>query len=346
MAIELVCSCGRVVRLDRPPVGDEGRCPDCDALLTIDNDRSIKATITDMPVSDAAPIAPAAGPPGAARKPLWELMARNQSQPEFDEPPGALTIEADSGAEAAPPVPGTAGPGSSAGAGPSTGRKGLWSVMQVPAAAGASERQGETSPVKNPGGPILIESVPTPGSPKSQSEIPVSNSTGPKSEISAALAFSPAETLVPTGGLTPRRSPELKSEIPNRKSEISDPPAPEPLAALVDIAEREGLLAAQSRAAGAQAGNSRRAFTAAVMGGLSIPLSGLALINAGWSRLPAMMLGSAAVLTGLIAAQEIQRSGGRKTGRRQAISGIVTGIIGSFLGPLVIAPLSKLRKGR
>ena len=81
------------------------------------------------------------------------------------------------------------------------------------------------------------------------------------------------------------------------------------------------------------------------MGGLSIPLSGLALINAAWSKLPATALGFVALLTGLIASQEIRRSGGRKTGRRQAITGIVTGVIGIFLGP-VIALLARPRKGR
>ncbi len=111
------------------------------------------------------------------------------------------------------------------------------------------------------------------------------------------------------------------------------------------ITADEALVSAQSKAAGFEADNSRRAVAAAVLGGLSIPLSGLALINAGWSRLPATALGFVALLTGLIASQEIRRSGGRKTGRRHATTGIVTGVIGVFLGP-VIALFTRPRKGR
>jgi uncharacterized membrane protein HdeD (DUF308 family) len=115
---------------------------------------------------------------------------------------------------------------------------------------------------------------------------------------------------------------------------------------MIGIAADEGLLAAQNKAAEFHAGNSRRAIAAAVLGGLSIPLSCLALINAAWSRMPATALGFIAILTGLIASQEIQRSGGRKTGRRLAIAGIVTGIVGTFLGPVIIAPFGRPRKGR
>jgi hypothetical protein len=180
--------------------------------------------------------------------------------------------------------------------------------MQNPAA-------GSSSPVgPPPGGPILFESVPTPGSPE----------------------------------------PVLNSEIPSPKSQISvvldpiadsDSPA-DSLTAIFGIATDEALLSAHSKAAESYADNSRRAIAAAVLGGLSIPLSGLALINAAWGRLPAPALGFLGILTGLIASQEIQRSGGRKTGRRLAIAGIVTGIVGAFLGPVVIAPLGRPRKNR
>ncbi|HEY2253663.1 MAG TPA: hypothetical protein VGH74_21465 [Planctomycetaceae bacterium] len=326
MAIELVCSCGRLVRFDKPPVDGEGRCPDCNAVLTIDSDRSIKATIADMPVDDQAPVAPTAGPLGAARKPLWELMARNQNLPEFGEapgqmqgeppveppaePPGAVTIEADYDSEPPQPATGTAGPVG--------GRKGLWSVMQTPAMAGANAKHNQTSADENPGAGTDLNKIGPPGSPgrNPKSEIPVSKTTGPKSNFVAPVATS-----------------------------NSDSP-PDSLASMIGIAPDEGVLSAQSKAAGFHAKSSRRAVTAAALGILSIPLSGLALINAGWSRLPATALGFVAILTGLIASQEIQRSGGRKTGRRQAITGIITGIIGAFLGPLVIAPLARPRKGR
>jgi len=248
-------------------------------------------------------------------------MARNQNRPEFGEGPsqphgepptelpGAVTVEADYDSESDPKVAETPSP--------AAGRKGLWSVMQTTAAGKAQSDDARTG--ENPGGPILSESVPTPGS----------QSLNPK-------------------------SPRPEEQGPNPKSQISTPsipaspssPPPDSLATMIDIAPDEGLLSAQSKVAGFEAESSRRAFTAAVLGGLSIPLSGLALINAGWSRVPATALGFVAILTGLIASQEIQRSRGRKTGRRQAITGIVTGIIGTFLGPVVIAPLSRPRKGR
>jgi FtsH-binding integral membrane protein len=112
------------------------------------------------------------------------------------------------------------------------------------------------------------------------------------------------------------------------------------------ITADEALLSARNKAAGFVADSSRRAFAAAVLGWLSIPLSGLAFINATWSKLPAPALGFVAILTGLIASQEIERSGGRKTGRRLAFTGIVTGIVGSFLGPVVIASFGRPRDRR
>jgi hypothetical protein len=141
-------------------------------------------------------------------------------------------------------------------------------------------------------------------------------------------------------GVNTPGSPELKSEITTPLDPVTPSESPrDSLAAMFDIAADEALLSAQSRAAGFQADNSRRASVAAVLGGLSIPLSGLALINAAWSRLPSTALGFVAILTGLIASQEIARSGGRKTGRRQAITGIVTGIVGSFLGSFAQRPV-------
>jgi hypothetical protein len=292
MAIELLCSCGQLLRFDEPPAGGQARCPDCSALLTIENDRSILATITDS--------IPPEAPPTATRKPLWAVMARDQAPPATEQQPATPPQPGDSAAPALSsiePVP-SAGETS----GPRSGRKGLWSVMQAPASVGPVPTVG-----RDPGGN-------PPGSPEQS----------------------------------------FKSEIPNPKSQISVPVNPasnagspsDSLAAMIGIEADEALLSVQSKAAGLHADNSRRAVAAAVLGGLSIPLSGLALVNAGWSRLPAPAVGFLGILTGLIASQEIQRSGGRKTGRRLAIAGIVTGIVGSFLGPVVVAPFGRPRKGR
>jgi hypothetical protein len=311
MAIELLCSCGQLLRFDEPPAGGQARCPNCNALLTIENDRSMLATITD-PV-------PTEVPPTATRKPLWAVMARDQDRLTIPRQPGDSAAPASSSIEPVPSAGETSGPRS--------GRKGLWSVMHSPAAVGAVPTVDP-----HPGAGTDSKRIGPPGSPEA----------------------SPQSYTHP-GANTPG-SPELssKSEIPNPKSQISVPvnPASTPgspsdsLAAMIGIEADEALLSVQSKAAGLHADNSRRAVAAAVLGGLSIPLSGLALVNAGWSRLPAPAVGFLGILTGLIASQEIQRSGGRKTGRRLAIAGIVSGIVGSFLGPVVIAPLGRPRKGR
>src|SRR6516164_7175061 len=65
MAIELVCSCGQVLRLAQTPAGGSSRCPACGGLVPI-----------------AAGQTPAAGgttaepPASVARKPLWALMGK------------------------------------------------------------------------------------------------------------------------------------------------------------------------------------------------------------------------------------------------------------------------------
>ncbi len=78
-----------------------------------------------------------------------------------------------------------------------------------------------------------------------------------------------------------------------------------------------------------------------VLGGLSIPLSTLALIDAFWSQIPAMLVGFAAILLAMQAASEIQNSAGRQTGRQLVMAAILTGVVGVFVGPLILAGVGR-----
>ena len=308
MAMELVCSCGRLLRIDEPPADGQVSCPDCHAFVTIEPGQPPVATF-DSPCTE---------PSTPVRKPLWAVMGHQQNQ---------LATPQESDDSAATPESSEPAPAPPAATGPVAVRKSLWGLMQAPAVESLTNSKIDAGPA----GSIHFESAPETSSPEIDEQSDSDPGAGADSKR--------------TG---PSSSPQQRaqSEVRNSKSQIAVASPPDSLAAMIGIAEDEALLSARSKFAGSYADNSRRAIAAAVMGGLSIPFSGLALINAGWSRLPATALGFVAILTGMIASQEIERSGGRKTGRRMAIAGIVTGILGSFLGPLVIAPLSRPRKGR
>jgi hypothetical protein len=150
--------------------------------------------------------------------------------------------------------------------------------------------------------------------------------------------------------------PPAQSEIQNPKSEIASPAgtvsASEPQAAadagpdaaLADVigippVESESLT--QKHAAAVRAGQSQKGLIAASLGGLSVLLSFVSLIDAFWSKIPATLVGFAAILLGMQAASEIRRSAGRQTGRRLVTTAIVCGVIGVFLGPLILAGVGR-----
>ena len=55
MAIELVCSCGRVVRCDQPPVGGQTRCPACGAVVSAGDYSPAGAPAADSRATGTAP---------------------------------------------------------------------------------------------------------------------------------------------------------------------------------------------------------------------------------------------------------------------------------------------------
>jgi hypothetical protein len=162
------------------------------------------------------------------------------------------------------------------------------------------------------------------------------------------------QTIPPTPAPPPTKSEirNPKSEIPNPKSEIASPagtasasePQAPPDAALADIIgippiESESLT--QRHAAAVRAGQSQKGLVAAFLGGLSVLLSFLSLIDAFWSKIPATLVGFAAILLGMQAASEIRHSAGRQTGRRLVTTAIICGVIGVFLGPLILAGVGR-----
>lgn len=82
----------------------------------------------------------------------------------------------------------------------------------------------------------------------------------------------------------------------------------------------------------------RRCRVSAVLGVLAVPLAGLAIFPPPfWTRLPAMILGLAAVYTGLVGLGEVRATNGPRAGRGLAIIGIVLGTVGMFLFTLLEA---------
>ncbi|MGE5195008.1 MAG: DUF1559 domain-containing protein [Deltaproteobacteria bacterium] len=118
-------------------------------------------------------------------------------------------------------------------------------------------------------------------------------------------------------------------------------PSDAALAAVIGILPEETGFLSEKHAAAMRPGRSRKGLLAASLGGLSILLSFLALIDAFWSKIPATLVGFAAILLGMQAASEIQHSAGRQTGRKLVIAGILCGVVGIFLGPLILAGIGR-----
>ncbi len=73
-----------------------------------------------------------------------------------------------------------------------------------------------------------------------------------------------------------------------------------------------------------------------LLGVLAVPLSGMAMLQTFWAKLPATIAGLAALVLGLQAVGEIRRSRGKRTGMPSALFGMLLGVAGMFLGPMVV----------
>lgn len=83
----------------------------------------------------------------------------------------------------------------------------------------------------------------------------------------------------------------------------------------------------------------RSALWSLILGGLSLPVSLIAILPGFLTRVPPSLLGFSALIIGFTAIGEIQRLSGKRHGITHAVLGIVLGLAGMFAGPLVYSPL-------
>lgn len=135
----------------------------------------------------------------------------------------------------------------------------------------------------------------------------------------------------------------LQSPIPDRATPAALIPIPpdNAFASLVGIEPEEMIVPATRQSSTTGHKSLFKARLSLVLGGLSVPLSFLALIDAVWSRLPATAVGFAAVLVGMLVVTQSQRSAGREKLRKFAVAGMIAGVLGMFLGPLALAGLGR-----
>lgn len=205
--------------------------------------------------------------------------------------------------------------------------KPLWEVMgRTPGGAAAESATPEAKPEGGPDRTAESSLGVPPTAPLGHA----SPSPAPKKLWEVMQPAAGATTSAPAPHAEPARP---ASEPPT----VEIQPAEQTLATLFGIGAEEPLDSARQRSAGRRLGISVRARWALAAGVLSIPLSGLALINAPWSRLPALAAGFAAIVLGLMALAELQRREAADRSRNLALAGILAGILGMFLGPLVVS---------
>ncbi|MBI3866496.1 MAG: DUF1559 domain-containing protein [Planctomycetia bacterium] len=240
------------------------------------------------------------------------------------------------------------------GAAPAGGRKPLWTVMG---------RSAE---------PVIADPVPAAGSKPSESAgANLSTVETPSFQFDAGtgraarkglwsvmhtapLEAPPAACADPAATVAPIELPITSSAEPRPKPQPgpADPPSAHDVAAetplgqsslaeLVGVSVGDAIAAAHGKAARARDSNSKRAMYALAFGLASIPLALLAFVNAPWSRFPAPLVGFLAIVTGLVARHQMLRSAVGRTGKSLAEYGIVAGLVGSFLGPVVVSGLGR-----
>src|SRR5262245_44100589 len=163
---------------------------------------------------------------------------------------------------------------------PTGARKPLWALMgKAPA------------PTADPAAAAATTNPPI-GTP------PVRKSLWSTMQSAGAAAIVPAAT-----------STSSKSEIPDSQFEF---PPDAALADVIGVSPAGPDFAPAERGAGIRAGRLRNALLSALLGGLSIVLSFLALIDAFWSKIPAALVGFASILRGMQAAGAARNAPGRE----------------------------------
>lgn len=241
--------------------------------------------------------------PAASPKPLWALMGRA--------PPGAPP-------QSVPPDEGTPAPEHAA-TSPATAESAIAggpSAESAPATAPPAARRKGLWGLMHSTPPAAPPPPATPPLVHFESEIET-----PESEV-----------------------PGLSSPVPNPPGAAESPipiPSDNTFASLIGIESDQPIVPAARPSSETGDKPLFKARLSLVLGGLSIPLSFLALIDAVWSRLPATAVGFAAVLVGMLVVTQSQRSAGREKLRKFAVAGMIAGVVGMFLGPLVLAGLGR-----
>lgn len=261
------------------------------------------ALLTIPPDSTAGQAARDA-PPQRAPKPLWALMGKAappDAPAAHSEQPGGAPL-AKAGTEAHPQFSGDAGK----------------LVQDDTARLAPADKTPESAPVRK-GLWGMMRSAPA----AAATATPESETAGPPSET--------AEQRRDSASL-PRSADVFTTDTS---------PTDEGLAAIIGISPQETSPLVERQVAGVRQGRSVKVLIALGLGVLSLPLSSLALIDEFWTQMPAMLVGFTAILLAIQAASEIQNSAGRQTGREFVMAAILTGVVGVFVGPLVLAGMGR-----
>lgn len=252
------------------------------------------------------------------RKGLWELMGQKRSTDESPPSPPATEDPATS----TPPTDETSAAPSPAPLDleeslPDTKPRGrgLWQLMQQAETAPAA--QDTESPAT-----ALPDAV-VPDAMRSAFEAPVKGADrrlrqleAPEVEIVDDEGDVPLEALDESEEAAPgpeRLPAELVSALPGTPQSLA-PPEP-----------RLGL--------------SRSALWSVILGGISVPLSLIAIYPAIWSRIPPSVTGFAALMLGFLAQGDVQRTQRPRQGLVLSYVGMGLGVFAMFAGPAIYAPL-------
>ncbi len=262
------------------------------------------------------------------RKGLWELMGQKKAA---DDSPPAPPASAESSDVDRPAVPESAAAADATAATsqpldleetlPDTKPRGrgLWQMMQhTSEAAPTVERSASTGTSDAPGAASA--------SMRSAFEAPVKGADRRLRQLEAP------EVEIVDDAIDTSEDPVELEVAEETGGETAEEPLPLELAALpinppeaIPLESRTGL--------------SRPALWSAILGCLSIPISLIAIYPAIWTRFPPSISGFSALMLGILAQSEIQRSRGHRRGAVLSYVGMLTGVIGMFAGPVVYAPL-------
>jgi hypothetical protein len=270
------------------------------------------------------------------RKGLWALMGQQPDKAESADPalPETATPLTDNAPEAANVPQADAG----------KHRKGLWSLMQQ-----ADQTADATAVPESPQDSANSDRL------KGQIafEAPVKRADKRLRQLKNAEQSRLADEML-LGSVDDETREDSASEIePTDEESVVDPVPDIPTATKRDVLAAglkpavRAIPAIVSRstpgaipaASAMGSGNSRSATLSVILGGLSLPISLMAIWPAIWTRIPPSICGFVALLFGFLGLSEIQKSRGRIQGKSAAFVGMGLGLLGMFAGPMIYTPL-------